>query len=313
MSRLPDSELVALLLTQRLVDAEAAPLKAAEFWALAESVPDLGALLGCDADQISRLAQVARPTATRLATLLDAATAFAFALDDAQQGGLAMVSGLSDQYPAALRQRLGRRAPPALYALGSLDLLGAGGLGIVGSRDVSDAGAAVAQDAAVLAATSRVGVVSGGARGVDRLATRAAVDAGGRVVEVLADSLLRTGRDPDLRRAVTDGSVCLCTPYKPTAGFTAANALGRNKLIYALSTATLVVECVEGTGGTWAGAVEALRTRTAPVMAWAGVGASAGNAALVRRGAVPVDRVDKLIPFPRLEAAPSADQLALGF
>jgi len=53
--------------------------------------------------------------------------------------------------------------------------------------------------------------------------------------------------------------------------------MGRNKLIYAMSTATLVVECEEGSGGTWAGAVEALRGRTAPVIAWTGVGAVRGT------------------------------------
>jgi predicted Rossmann fold nucleotide-binding protein DprA/Smf involved in DNA uptake len=312
MGRLADRELVALLLTQRLVDGATPPLKAAEFWALAESVPELGVLLGCSVGEITRLAHVEQPIARRLATLLDGATAFAFALDDAQQVGLGMVSGLSPRYPTALRQRLGRAAPPVLYALGSLELMGGGGLGIVGSRAVSEAGAAVAKDAAVVAVRSGHHVVSGGARGVDRLAMHAAVDAGGRVVGVLADSLLRTGREPEMRRAISDGSVCLCTPYKPTAAFTAANALGRNKLIYALSTATLVVECVEGTGGTWAGAVEALRARTAPVMVLAGTDAAPGNAALIQRGARACDRVEHLMPLPHLEAAPTADQLALG-
>ena len=113
----------------------------------------------------------------------------------------------------------------------------------------------------------------------------AAVDAGGHVVGVVADSLLRTAHDSEVRHAVNDDQLCLCSPYKPTAGFSVANAMGRNKLIYAMSTATLVVECEEGSGGTWAGAVEALRGRTAPVIAWTGVGASSGNVALRHRGA----------------------------
>ena len=39
MTRPADPELVALLLTQRLVEAEASPLKASEFWAVVEVFP----------------------------------------------------------------------------------------------------------------------------------------------------------------------------------------------------------------------------------------------------------------------------------
>jgi predicted Rossmann fold nucleotide-binding protein DprA/Smf involved in DNA uptake len=312
MTRPSDSELVALLLTQRLVDASAPPLKASEFWALVESVDDLGGLLGCGPEEVSKAARVDASTGARIVALLDAATGFAFALDDAQQRGLRVMSGVSADFPALLTERLGRAAPPVLYAFGDVSLLGRPALGVVGSRAVSDAGALAGREAAAAIVAAGFGVVSGGAKGVDRLAMNAAVDAGGHVVGVLADSLVRAAREPEMRRAVTDGTVCLCSPYKPTAGFTVASAMGRNKIIYALSTATLVVECEEGSGGSWAGAVEALRARTTPVLAWTGEGASPGNLALVRRGAHAVDRLERLFPLPSVEGLPTADQLALG-
>jgi predicted Rossmann fold nucleotide-binding protein DprA/Smf involved in DNA uptake len=87
--------------------------------------------------------------------------------------------------------------------------------------------------------------------------------------------------------------------------------MGRNKLIYAMSTATLVVECQEGSGGTWAGAVEALRRRTAPIIAWTGAGASSGNRALVSRGAHQLDVVEDLFPLPSHEVALAPTQLNL--
>ncbi|MGH9129855.1 MAG: hypothetical protein ACRDY2_13080 [Acidimicrobiales bacterium] len=83
-----------------------------------------------------------------------------------------------------------------------------------------------------------------------------------------------------------------------------------NKLIYALSAATLV-ECEQGSGGTWAGAVEALRGHTAPVLAWAGADAPPGNRALVRRGASPLEEVDRLFPLPAPDAQPTSTQLVL--
>jgi predicted Rossmann fold nucleotide-binding protein DprA/Smf involved in DNA uptake len=210
-----------------------------------------------------------------------------------------------------MKERLGRATPPLLYVFGDAGLLGHSALGIVGSRAVSEGGSQIAREAALAAVKAGLGVISGGAKGVDRLAMNAAVDAGGQVVGVLAESLLRTARDPEVRRAVNDSQLCLCSPYKPTAGFSVANAMGRNKLIYAMSTATLVVECQEGSGGTWAGAVEALRRRTAPIIAWTGVGASSGNRALVSRGAHQLDVVEDLFPLPSHEVALGPTQLRL--
>lgn len=313
MTRPADSELVALLLTQRLVEAEASPLKAAEFWSVVECVPDLGALLGLRPDEIGETAQVDESTAQRIGALLAVVTAFAFALDDAQQSGLRLLSGLSEHFPAVMKERLGRAAPPLLYVFGDAGLLGQSALGIVGSRAVSEGGSKIAREAALAAVKAGLGVISGGAKGVDRLAMNAAVDAGGHVVGVVADSLLRTARDSEVRRAVNDDQLCLCSPYKPTAGFSVANAMGRNKLIYAMSTATLVVECEEGSGGTWAGAVEALRGRTAPVIAWTGVGASSGNIALAHRGAHPLGVVEDLFPLPSHEVVLTPAQLRLDF
>jgi predicted Rossmann fold nucleotide-binding protein DprA/Smf involved in DNA uptake len=88
---------------------------------------------------------------------------------------------------------------------------------------------------------------------------------------------------------VLDGRAVLCAPFKPTAGFSTGNAMGRNKIVYALSSIALVVSCDEGSGGTWAGATEALTTRFTGVAVWMGDGAGPGNAALVRHGAAPAN------------------------
>jgi len=158
------------------------------------------------------------------------------------------------------------------------------------------------------------GIVSGGAKGVDRLAMNAALDAEAPVVGALADSLARVTNDPDVRRGITDGRVAFCTPYKPTAGFSVANAMGRNKLIYALSRTTVVVASDMETGGTWAGAIEALRQKTSPVVVWTEDGAGPGNAELVRRGATPLTVVEDLFPLgelTQLEDGVAAGQLSL--
>jgi predicted Rossmann fold nucleotide-binding protein DprA/Smf involved in DNA uptake len=293
-----DSSLAALLLTQRLVDTSVAPLKSSEYWALLDSVGDPAVLLGLDTAAIAGTTGVDPAAAGRLARLLDVATSFAFHLDEAEQSGLRVIASVDESYPQVLIERLRRSAPPLLYAVGDPALLRSELLGIVGSRNVTESVAGVARAAAAGAVAAGLGIASGAAKGVDRFAMTAALDAGGTVVGVLADSLARMTRDADVRRAVGDGRLCLCTPYKPTAGFSVANAMGRNKLIYALSRATLVVAAGAGQGGTWAGAAEALRQSTAPIIVWTGAGAGAGNAQLVGRGATGLDDLSSLFPLP---------------
>jgi predicted Rossmann fold nucleotide-binding protein DprA/Smf involved in DNA uptake len=315
MTRRPDASLVSLLLTQRLVDAGQTPLKASEYWQILELVADLGELLGADVAALRSRHGLAEGLAERIEGLLSAATTFAFELENLEQQGMRLVGPIDDEYPAVLTTRLGRSAPPLLYVIGEPALLTRDLLGVVGSRDVSPEVADAAMSAGAHAVSNGWGVVSGGAKGVDRLAMEGALSAGGVAVGVLADSLIRMARDPEVRRAVTDGALCLCSPYKPTAGFSVANAMGRNKLIYALSQATLVVTSAEGSGGTWAGAEEALKKRYAPVLVWENDAAGPGNAALMAKGAVAVGDLAELVGVAagQLAANPSdaADQLRL--
>jgi predicted Rossmann fold nucleotide-binding protein DprA/Smf involved in DNA uptake len=315
MSSRSPSSLAALLLCQRLQPTPAPPLKSSEYWALLEAVGDPAALLGQDAAGITGRFRVDAALAERVAKLLDAATGFALRLEEAEQQGLRLAASVDDSYPQVLIDRLARRAPPLLYLVGDPTLLQADQLGIIGSRDVSDQAAEVARQAATAAVEAGFGVVSGAAKGVDRLAMGAALEADGTAVGVLADSLVRMTRDPQVRRAVTDGQLCLCTPYKPTAPFSTANAMGRNKLIYALSKATLVVTAAAETGGSWAGAVEAIGQATTPVLVWTGPGAGPGNPLLSQRGGIAVAQLAELFPLPdppRPRAPhPVTDQLAL--
>lgn len=307
-----DTSLAALLLVQRLVEVDARPLKASEYWSLLEKVADPARLLGLGVAAVEAEAGVTAAEAARIARLLDVAPGLAFRLDELHQGGIRLVAAVDADYPARLGERLGSGAPPVLYVAGDIGLARGPLLGVVSSRDVRPAGAASAAEAARAAAAHRSGVVSGGAKGVDQIAMRAALGAGAPVVGVLADSLVRGTRDPEARRAISSGQMCLCTPYPPTTGFTVANAMGRNKVIYALSAATLVVAADVDRGATWAGAVEALRRRTTPVLAWQGPGCADGNQQLIGRGAWPVGTVAELFPLPSGEPAPALPATPLG-
>ena len=172
----------------------------------------------------------------------------------------------------------------------------------MGSRDVSAEGGQVAIAAGARAAEVGVPVVTGAARGVDQLSMKGAIDAGGTVVGVPSEGLGRIKKE--IRALVHEGRLTLASPYGPNARFTAGNAMGRNKIIYALADVTLVVASDVDKGGTWQGATEALRRGADPVAVWTGDGAGPGNAVLVERGAAAVGDLGLLSP----SDASSADQ-----
>lgn len=87
------------------------------------------------------------------------------------------------------------------------------------------------------------------------------------------------------RRAIMESRLSLMSEVHPEARFEVGNAMSRNRLIHLCADATLLVECEVGKGGTWQGAMEALKeSRTVYVLR----GAKA-EAQLVELGAITVD------------------------
>ena len=296
-----DDSLATILLVSRLCTEGGQPLKASEFWALLDcsgaggrQQAGPGRLLGQGADQLVRDHGLPEDLGERIAELMDRATVVAFELDRLEQSGIKTLTVFDEYYPRLWLDRLGAKAPPLVHAAGALELLDTPGLGVVGSRDVSREGGQVAKEVGRFAARRGRPITSGGARGVDQLAMGAALEAGGSVVGVLAESLARKLKSPDVRRAVHEGAAVVCTPYSPDAPFSAGNAMGRNKLIYAQAALTVVVASDNGTGGTWSGATEALKHGYGSVAVWRGDGEGPGNESLQQRGAVPVSSIEDI-------------------
>jgi predicted Rossmann fold nucleotide-binding protein DprA/Smf involved in DNA uptake len=85
-----------------------------------------------------------------------------------------------------------------------------------------------------------------------------------------------------------EGKLVLISPYDPAAGFNVGHAMQRNKVIYALSDAALVVTSDFEKGGTWTGAIEQLeKLHFVPVFVRNGINVGKGNSALLQRGAIP--------------------------
>lgn len=199
-----------------------------------------------------------------------------------------VISRADAKYPKRIKARLKEDAPPLLYGCGEIALLEKGGLAVVGSRHVDDELISYTENVGRISAEAHRLIVSGGAKGIDRAAMHGALVAGGDVAGVMADSLESAALSRENREPLMDGQLVLISPYDPAAGFNVGHAMQRNKLIYALADAALVVTSDFEKGGTWAGAVEQLdRLHFVPVFVRNSANAGKGNAALLNRGGKP--------------------------
>jgi len=220
----------------------------------------------------------------RLNFLLDRGLLLGQVLERWTTRGLWVISRADPHYPRRLKKHLKESAPSILYGCGELNLLRGGGLAVVGSRNVDESLLCYTDEVASLAAESGQLIVSGGARGVDQAAMLGALRSGGGAVGILADSLERTVLQNHYRQGLTEARLVLISPYDPAAGFQVGHAMQRNKYIYAMADAALVVNSDYQKGGTWAGAIEQLQKfRFCPV--YVRPGPEKGLVALIEHGA----------------------------
>jgi len=278
-------------------EPDAAPLTLREWNPLARKLQAAslgpGDLLGWSASDFTTRFGLNDDEASRLARLLERFEALSIALDRLASLGIYPLTRGDGDYPARYLQRLKESAPLVLFYAGEKALLGQPGIAVVGSRHLDVAGQECAAFVGNACGFSGLVLYSGGAKGVDTISMRAALEARGTAVGILADSLERAIRVSEAREALSRGDLCLVTAQSPSAGFSVGAAMGRNRLIYTLADYAVVVASDAETGGTWAGATEAIRNEWLPVFVLKHPHMPEGNRLLLERGALPLPH-----PFP---------------
>ncbi|RSM21238.1 DNA-processing protein DprA [Aeromonas salmonicida] len=224
-----------------------------------------------------------RISAERIVLLLKRGHSLALAMEKWQRAGLWVVTRSDTEYPWRLKQRLKTDSPPVLFGCGNKALLNAGGLAVIGSRNASDVDLAFTNEVGTKAALEGVAIVSGGARGVDETAMLGSMRQGGIVIGVMTDSLLKAATSSKWRSGLMGGHAVLVSPFYPEAGFSAGNAMARNKYIYCLADSSLVVHSGKK-GGTLNGAQENLKKSWVPLWVKTTTDKDAANADLVAMG-----------------------------
>jgi len=155
-----------------------------------------------------------------------------------------LITSKSNFWPEQLND-LGIGTPAALWVLGDIETLHktTASVSVVGSRIVSEYGKQVTKDIVAALVRREKAVVSGGAVGVDALAHEQAMNLGARTVAVMAGGLdrLYPSQNQELFQRIQDSGL-LISEVAPGVSPTKWRFLQRNRLIAALSQATVVIE-----------------------------------------------------------------------
>ena len=169
------------------------------------------------------------------------------------------ITRATETYPSLLRNRLGLDSPGVLWYKGDISILETPMIALVGSRDLAESNRIFAETVGREAARQGITLVSGNARGADKTAQDACLQAGGKVISVVADSLAKHR---------TRENILYLSEEDYDEEFSAQRALRRNRVIHALGIKTFVAQCNLGIGGTWDGTVKNLQKNHSPVFCY---------------------------------------------
>ncbi len=236
--------------------------------------------------------------------------------DHTTRHGIRVTCWTDDDYPYLLREV--PAPPPILYYRGQLAEVDRTAVAIVGTRRATAYGREMAHRIAFELATAGVTIVSGLALGIDGVAHRAALEAGGRTLAVLGSGIdvVYPGSHRDLAgRIANQGAVM--TDYPLGTQPDRFNFPPRNRIISGLSLGVVVVEAPERSGALLTVSFAAEQSRDAfavpgPVHA----PASAGCLRILREGATLVRSADDILEDlhilqPDAAAAPAQQTLPM--
>ena len=241
-----------LLLTSQLGNPERIPLSPAQLRKLSglvskpETQPEERDLEPKDLIALGCTVELAH----RITALLQEEELLDHYLLRAKRAGCIPITRVTPAYPALLRKRLGAEAPGCLWAKGDLSLLEQPAIALVGSRELRQDNLVFAREAGRQAALQGLVLVSGNARGADREAQNACLEAGGQVISIVADELTQHSPKPGILYLSEDA---FDAPFSPQ------RALRRNRSIHTLGRAVLVAQATLQKGGTWDGTSKNLR------------------------------------------------------
>ena len=148
----------------------------------------------------------------------------------------------SKYYPQKLKQI--KNPPERLFYKGNLNLLNEISLAIVGTRNITNYGIKYAKEFTKEIALRDIVVVSGMAKGTDRIAHEETLNAGGKTIAVMGTGFNRVYPDQniDIYERIINENGLIITEYEDNVEFKTKNFPYRNRIVSGLSEGVLVIE-----------------------------------------------------------------------
>ena len=211
-----------------------------------------------------------------------------FLVEELESQGYFILSRFNENYPIKLREKLKLNAPLVLFCKGNLNLLKLDSVSIVGSRKANNTSQKFTKNIANTAACTKRTVVSGGAPGIDSLASQSALLAGGSTIIVLAEGVKKYKGYREYYKSMIKGRVLIISSFDPDDIWMTYRAQERNPIIYALGDKSFVAESGES-GGTMIGALHALKQHWEVFIRFPELSEDNANLKLIMKGCLPVD------------------------
>ena len=267
----------------------ARPLGNQEYYQLEERVREsnayrtIGDLFSEDISGLMLRLDISEEEAYRIYTLLNRGVHFSYAIENLAANQTEIVSKFDSAYPRRLTSRMRGAAPVFFYRTGNAELIGKPALAILGisgvktTSDAREGGESLVREATKLGCA----VLTGGELGVSRVAANAVLECGGTLIDVLGGGLYEHMQNEVITRLLKENRCALISLEHPEAMFTISHAIARNKVIFALADAAVILNTDNKRGE-----IDAIQNHYCDwIYAWTG---ASSNNQLISRGATPV-------------------------
>lgn len=165
-----------------------------------------------------------------------------------QDSGIKWLTIFDSEYPKLLKQIYD--PPTVLYFKGEILPSDGHAIGVVGTRKITGYGKVVTEKFVTDLVAAGLTIVSGLARGVDSIAHKQAIEAGGRTLAILGGGLnnIFPPENTGLAQKISEGYGAVMSEFPPDYPALPGNFPSRNRIIAGLSKAVLVTEAASDSG-----------------------------------------------------------------
>ncbi len=215
---------------------------------------------------------------------------YSFLAENLLEQGFNLIPFNSKEYSETLKQNLKiKNSPPLLEIKGNIKVLNKPSVAIIGTRKASEISLEFTRNIAKKCANNNEIVISGFAKGVDKMALDATLEYNGCSIIVLPQGILTFGGSiKKYYKKIINGDVLIVSTYYPNASWAVGLAISRNVYIYGLAEKIFIAES-DNKGGTWTGGIDGIKKGRKIYIRKPEENEKNANDLLIMQGAIPVD------------------------